>query len=64
MDDLFKRPLHPARQALIQKEYGYPLTNADTYFDWTQLGGTGPSPDQWCRRYADAKVNYPAAFGR
>ena len=35
----------------------YPLTDYTTYRIWLEMGGTGPSPDEWCREYARSKVN-------
>ena len=35
----------------------YPLTDYMTYSIWLEMGGTGPSPEEWCREYARSKVN-------
>ena len=34
----------------------YPLTDYTTYSIWMEMGGTGPSPEEWCREYARTKV--------
>ena len=34
----------------------YPLTDYTTYRIWMEMGGSGPSPDEWCREYARSKV--------
>ena len=34
----------------------YPLTDYATYSVWRRMGGSGPSPDEWCREYARSKV--------
>ena len=34
----------------------YPLTVYATYRIWMEMGGSGPSPDEWCREYARSKV--------
>ena len=33
------------------RQLAYPLTDYTTYRTWRQLGGHGPSPDEWCRAY-------------
>ena len=33
------------------RQPAYPLTDYTTYRTWRQLGGHGPSPDEWCRAY-------------
>ena len=35
------------------RQLAYPLTDYTTYRTWRQLGGHGPSPDEWCRAYAN-----------
>ena len=35
----------------------YPLTDSATYRIWMEMGGSGPSPEEWCREYARSKVN-------
>lgn len=37
-------------------QYRYPLTNMQTYLEWTKMGNKGPSPWEWCARYAKHKV--------
>ena len=34
----------------------YPLTDYATYRIWMEMGGSGPSPEEWCREYARTKV--------
>jgi hypothetical protein len=34
----------------------YPLTDYTTYAIWMEMGGSGPSPEEWCREYARSKV--------
>ncbi len=46
----------PARRRAIDAEFRYPLKNEASYYDWIRMGGTGPSPQQWCRGYAAQKV--------
>ena len=42
---------------LFNKETNYPLTNYGTYRTWVlERGNRGPSPEQWCRRYARDRV--------
>ena len=34
----------------------YPLTDYTTYTIWMEMGGTGPSPEEWCREYSRRRV--------
>jgi len=51
-----------AREAMIE-EFGYPFTDASGYFEWRQMGGDGPAPDEWCEHYARLKVSSPYGMG-
>ena len=44
------------RQAAIRAEYQYPLTSADDYFALARRGSVTPSPQTWCRAYAEVRV--------
>ena len=35
----------------------YPLTDYTTYIIWMEMGGSGPSPEEWSREYARTKVH-------
>ncbi len=53
IDDLFyERTLNRRERAAIADQYGYPATNAETYFALRQMGVQTPSPHQWCDEYA------------
>ena len=42
---------------LFNKPTAYPLTNYETYRTWVlERGHRGPSPEEWCRRYAMDRV--------
>ena len=53
-NDLFWYPKR-LRKA-IDAEYQYPLSSADSYFEWRRLGGDGPSPKAWCDAYATSRM--------
>ena len=53
--------LRSVREA-IHEEYRYPFSDANGYFSWMRMGGTGPAPQEWCRYYAYKKVTAP--YGR
>ncbi|MEM8766644.1 MAG: hypothetical protein AAGE43_04320 [Pseudomonadota bacterium] len=45
------------KQRAIDAEFRYPLKNEESYYRWVRMGGTGPSPQQWCREYAAQKIS-------
>ena len=47
----------PTERRAIDAEYRYPFKSEDSYYQWVRMGGTGPSPQQWCRHYAARKVS-------
>ena len=47
---LFWYPRH--QRKAIDREYRYPFTNAQTFDSWVKMGNVGPSPWQWCKKYA------------
>ena len=40
----------------VQATYGYPLKSSDNYNELLRMGFKGPSPDDWCRRFAEMNV--------
>lgn len=38
----------------VDGRYHYPLTSAASYWAWVRMGGIGPSPQRYCRAWADA----------
>lgn len=48
------------RQSYINARYRYPLISSENYRSWRQTGGDGPSPQEWCRDYAEQQVYRPA----
>lgn len=53
IEDLFyDRSLNRRARAAIAEQYGYPATNAETYFALRQMGVLTPSPHEWCDGYA------------
>lgn len=40
-------------QEVINNKYRYPLTNWNSYAAWTMSGNAAPSPDEWCKDYAE-----------
>lgn len=56
-EDLFRYPRYSRqRQNVINTTYRYPLTNWDMFSDSLSLGLNGPSPMEWCRMYADQRL--------
>lgn len=54
--DLLRYSTDRRSQLAIDREYGYPFAGMQSYTDFQRLGGRGPSPHEWCRDYARAKV--------
>ena len=54
--DLVRYPRQ--RRAFIDAQYHYPLTNAATYNDWLGMGNRGPSPREWCEKYAVSRIRH------
>ena len=52
--DLFLYP--SSKQKEINERYGYPYSNSDTYHSLTRMGYKVPSPQQWCRGYAQHQM--------
>ena len=60
---LVNYPRRPSEQRFIDAEYRYPLKSADSYHSWLRMGGSGPTPHEWCRTYAYRKVTSAAVYG-
>lgn len=57
LDDLFhEQSLSQKKRRAIGAQYGYPATNADTYFALRQMGVIMPSPREWCEEYAERRT--------
>ena len=52
--DLFLYPSGKRKQ--INERYGYPYSNSATYHALTRMGYRVPSPQQWCRGYAQHQL--------
>ncbi len=59
MKTLFRGAIGYTRRQTIAEQYRYPFVDASGYFNWRQLGGSGPAPDEWCKQYAREKVVSP-----
>lgn len=58
--DLYHYPRF--EQDYIDQKYQYPLKSYRSYLNLVNMGGRGPSPQRWCRAYAEhmAEVRYPS----
>ena len=58
--DLYHYPR--LERAYIDQKYQYPLKSYRSYQNLVNMGGRGPSPQRWCRAYAEhvAEVRLPA----
>ena len=45
-----------SKRDFIDREYGYPFTNYDTYTAMLKLGARVTSPREWCDHYAAFKT--------
>ncbi len=52
--DLFLYP--SGKRKAINKRYGYPYSNAETYHSLMRMGYQVPSPQEWCRGYAQHQM--------
>ncbi len=52
--DLFLYP--SAKRKEINERYGYPYSNSETYHSLTRMGYRVPSPQEWCRGYAQHQM--------
>ena len=43
-------------QEAVRAKYPYPLTSAQSYNEWVKMGGTAPSPWDWCAAWASARI--------
>ena len=59
---LFNRSSVRSVREAIYEEFRYPFSDANGYFSWLRMGGSGPAPQEWCRHYAYRKVASP--YGR
>ena len=64
MKDLFTYERYRSRQDSIDARYGYPFVSTSNYQEWVRVGGTGPSPQEWCRDYASQQIQPQAFVGR
>ena len=56
-NDLFwNKQSSRSTQKAISAAYGYPYTDAETYFRLARGGGAVISPTEWCRAYASRKA--------
>ena len=62
IDALFSQSARLSQREAVFAEFGYPFSDADGYFTWRRMGGTGPGPWEWCRHYAADRVANP--YGR
>lgn len=57
MDDLFwNKQASRSAQKAISAAYGYPYTDAETYFRLARGGAALISPNEWCNAYASRRA--------
>ncbi len=55
-DLLFYPHLGKREKERIDATYHYPLTSAQSYSNWKSVGGGGPAPHSWCKKYSTFMV--------